>query len=83
MKIVVYLTAGCGPSQQMSKALKEHKKELGIEVVVIDADPARVEREIIKGIPCIKIYDNDKLIKTFVGYNKNIIKRIKGVINGT
>lgn len=82
-KIVVFLDTLCGPSQQMLKALREVKKEFEIEIVNVNGDPSRVQAEGVRAVPTIQVFDNnDKVIKTFVGYNVNLINRIRGVLNG-
>lgn len=82
-KVVVFLDAKCGPSQQMSKALKGFQKKVEVETVLIQSDPARVAEQKVLAIPTVQVWnDNEEVIKTFVGYNVNIISKIEAVLNG-
>ena len=66
----------------MIKLLPKLKKNFEVEVVLIQGDPTRVKEQGILAVPTVQLFNNGEVIKTLVGYNDNIILKLKGVLSG-
>lgn len=84
--VLVCLSSHCGPSQQLSNLLNrtDELDNIAVELINKDADPARMKQLGLLAVPTTYVLDDSGgIIKTLVGYNINIINKIKEALNVT
>lgn len=80
MPVVVYGTRYCGASKLVKRDLSACK-DLEVEYMRIEGDPARISDHGLLAVPTIQVIVDCEVVKTFVGYNKNLVKKIREVFD--
>lgn len=83
-RIEVFSAPWCGPCKLFKGNEVPKLETAGVDIVVYDIETddgqAKAKEAGVRGIPTIKVYKSDELVKTFVGMTK--AEQILGEIEG-